>query len=301
MSEEDIKYNNYVVAFIDVLGQKEAFCGLNEFSVIVGGNKDLEDKLLHTHVQTAHHVKGLRDDFKSFFSQYLREGEIPENIPADRIEDFKKIRKVDLKYKSFSDCIQFFTSLNQPECHSPAMNAVYCMLNSCGAMLFSSLADKKVFRAGIDIGIGIEIEDDEVYGPALFRAYDLESKIAQYPRIVIGDELVNYLQALSQGKPQIKNQMKEDIGLCQTMAQECLKIIVKDIDGYIILDYLGDSFSSKAKKMIGKDFMDIFRAAADFVTSEHEKYCDSKNVKLAQRYYLLNQYFLKNKNRILNS
>ncbi len=36
----------------------------------------------------------------------------------------------------------------------------------------------------------------EIYGTALERAYVLESEVAKYPRIVIGDELWKYLNAV---------------------------------------------------------------------------------------------------------
>jgi hypothetical protein len=36
----------------------------------------------------------------------------------------------------------------------------------------------------------------EIYGTALERAYDLESEVAKYPRIVIGDELSKYLNSV---------------------------------------------------------------------------------------------------------
>jgi len=105
------------------------------------------------------------------FIAFLADRPIPLNIPDNKIEIFKEMRKANLKYKYFSDCMQVFTSLKTKKYHSIAINSVYGMLSSCGAMLLLSLAEKKVFRAGIDIGIGIEIDENEVYGPALFRAY----------------------------------------------------------------------------------------------------------------------------------
>jgi hypothetical protein len=48
-------------------------------------------------------------------------------------------------------------------------------------------------RGGIELGLAMDIDNDDIYGPALARAYTLESKVAQYPRIVIGEELILYL------------------------------------------------------------------------------------------------------------
>ena len=44
-------------------------------------------------------------------------------------------------------------------------------------------------RGGIDVGLGLEITADEVYGPALERAHYLESRLADYPCVLVGDEL----------------------------------------------------------------------------------------------------------------
>ena len=52
-------------------------------------------------------------------------------------------------------------------------------------------------RGGLDVGLGVEIAPGEVYGAALERAYQLESEVAQHPRLVIGKELVAYLDFLT--------------------------------------------------------------------------------------------------------
>ena len=76
----------------------------------------------------------------------------------------------------------------------------------------------------------------------IFGTYELESKVAEYPRIVIGQERINYLTQLTNGHKQLPEQDKEDIDLCKLMATRCLKMIVQDLDGVPILDYLGKEF-----------------------------------------------------------
>ncbi len=61
MPNNNINYYYYLVAFIDVLGQKEAFQDL--------GNQSLADnhpKLIEAHKQTAFFVETLRKGFKDF-------------------------------------------------------------------------------------------------------------------------------------------------------------------------------------------------------------------------------------------
>lgn len=294
--KNNFEYQNYVVAFIDVLGQRAAFKPLEKYGIITyEKTEELRPILQGMNRSTTYYVKNLRASFKDLFDVYLKDRPIPVNVPTDKIATFEEMRKANLRYKSFSDSIQIFVSLKTEKYHCNAMNAVYAMLMSCGGLLLSSLAEKKIFRAGLDIGIGVEIDENEVYGPALFRAYNLESQIAQYPRIIVGDTLVNYLQNLSNGIPQMKDQTREDIELCKSMASNCLKMLTTDFDGYIILDYLGEKSEGGIKAALGATFQENFNKAFEFVKKEYEKYALARDTKLAQRYHLLTQYFHKNK------
>lgn len=62
--------------------------------------------------------------------------------------------------------------------------------------MLASLASKHPMRGGIDVGLATEIGPEEIYGTALERGYLLERDVARYPRIVIGDELWKYLNAV---------------------------------------------------------------------------------------------------------
>ena len=291
-----IEYQNYVVTFLDVLGQREVFKAIEKFQLIEHTD-EFKKALGSIHFDSTHNVKNLRDSFVDFFNQLTVERPIPKGIPQNKMEMFKEMRKSNLKYKTFSDSMQFFASLKTDRFHCIAMNSVLTMLTATGGLLLATLAKKKVYRAGIDIGIGAEIEDNEVYGPALFRAYELESKIAQFPRIVVGDALINYLQNLIHKNPQIANQAIEDIELCKVWAEYCFKSLKQDIDGYIILDYLGENFSSGLKEALGDKFQIYFDLAFDFIQSEYLKFKKAKDTKMSQRYYWLLQYFLGYKNR----
>ena len=57
--KKDHNYGNYLVAFIDILGQKEAFQGIN--SVPAEGEEDLKEKLSEAHEQTVHFVEVFRE------------------------------------------------------------------------------------------------------------------------------------------------------------------------------------------------------------------------------------------------
>jgi hypothetical protein len=284
-------YGYYLVAFVDVLGQKEAFRDINAMPE----TEEASQNLLNAHKQTVGFVRRFRDRFRDFFDAYTKEKESEIKIPQEKKEQFNAMRKSILKYTSFSDCIQAYVPLRSEEYHSQCINGVFGVLGACGCMLLQSLSENKSFRAGLEVGIGTELESDELYGPAFFNAYTLESKIAKLPRIVIGEELINYLMHLKNKIQQVPNQKNEDLEVCKIMGENCLKMIVKDIDGQYILDYLGEQFSDNFKKNLSDDgqreYVEICKRAFNFVEQEYERRKQAKDEKLAIRYFMLYNYF----------
>jgi len=289
--KNDFNYCYYLVAFIDVLGQKEAFQGINDLPK----TKEEEQKLIEAHSQTALFIEELSGWFDDYFNAYKDDKESHIEVSAEKKEQFDEMRKVVLKHTRFSDCIQAFVPLQSEKYHSPRMNGIFGILGACGGMLLLSLARKKPFRAGIDIGIATELSTGEAYGPGFFNAYALESRIAQYPRIVIGDSLINYLVNLSNKIQQLPSQTIEDIKLCKSMADSCLKMLVKDLYGHYILDYLGYKFQDNFTKNLPNDqkesTLTAFKLAADFIEGEYKKRKEKRDIKLATRYFMLHNYF----------
>jgi hypothetical protein len=288
MSKGNINYYFYLLAFVDVLGQKEIFQELEQEAL-----SDNHPKLIEAHKQTALFVDKLRSSFKDFFDAYTADKEPSVKVSPDKMDQFKAMLKSNLKHQRFSDSIQAYVCLHTDRYHSNAINGVFGTLLACGGMLLLSLASKKAFRAGIEVGLGTELENGEIYGPVLYKAYELEHKVAEYPRIVIGQELINYLGQLANGHQQMEEQVKEDVDLCKLMATNCLKMIVRDLDGVPILDYLGDEFmrSINESPERAKEYRNVFDLALQFVEAEYAKRKQAGDKKLALRYYLLLNYF----------
>ena len=100
-------------------------------------------------------------------------------------------------------------------------------------------------------------DENEIYGPALSRAYALESKIANYPRVVVGEELIKYLNLI--------RTLNKNSGLSANdrvnalAAEKSIELLTEDDDGYIIVDYLGSYIRNVfPKEIVGK--------AYDFIT-----------------------------------
>lgn len=160
---------------------------------------------------------------------------------------------------------------------------IYSVLMASGLLSLAWLSESQPFRGGIEIGVGAELYESEIYGFPLVEAYNLESRIAQYPRIVIGDQLVGYLEY---HKLEGDKETKEYTQLRITIAEKCLKLLTIDDDGKVIIDYLGEEFQKN-----NDDFQDLAIKAYNYIVQQSEQWKKGKNSKLAFRYTLLRNYF----------
>jgi hypothetical protein len=88
---------------------------------------------------------------------------------------------------------------------------------------------------GLDIG---KPGDPEVYGPVLGNAYTLETKMAEYPRILVSNGLIEYLATMS------RLSQTTPLGrLATSLAGDCKRFITVDTDGKPMLDFLGEQMA----------------------------------------------------------
>lgn len=271
----------YLVAFVDVLGQRHLLRQMR------GLPDETDQKQMAEFIallkKTAGAVKSLRDIFHSFFEGWdNRHLDLNELTPHQK-NLFLQFKGNPLKSHMFSDSVILFLSLRDDVNKGP-MDGVYAILASAASTFLMMLYGGHVVRGGIDIGVGIELRDGELYGAALSRAYELESKAAQYPRIVLGDDLIKYIQF---------HRSKSDgdffVLANKKAAELSARLIAIDNDGLPFLDYLGKGF----KQDIAKDHLnpDIVEKAYDFVMNESAKCQNAMDSKLAFRYTLLRNYF----------
>jgi hypothetical protein len=132
-------------------------------------------------------------DFLGWRSKIAEAGTDPENIGRLRRMILRHTRSLggqqqyaapDIKFSSFSDNVV----VSQPADRSSILH----VLATLGAFQLVSVADGFLVRGGVTIG-PIHHDNVSVFGPALNRAYELESQVAEVPRIVID---TNVLEAL---------------------------------------------------------------------------------------------------------
>lgn len=165
------KYEKRIVAFIDILGFKE----------IVRNSEINSSKieLLYTALN------------------FLKNWEIPEKWDLKYIEieedaQKKNINNFDIRGKTntttFSDSI--VVSVKVDNNVNEMISTLVSNLSYIGANLFEKGIS---FRGAITIGNIIHEENGIVFGQALIDAYQLETKSAKYPRIILSNKLIKEL------------------------------------------------------------------------------------------------------------
>jgi hypothetical protein len=270
----------YLVAFFDLLGQQKE---LREMQTLPTPDDDAAVNNFAARVkQTYGAVKGMRSSFRGFFKSFTQSNIDEYQLDPAQRAIFEQCKSNDIKIQQFSDCIAIFLPLRD-DINKMPMRGVFGVLAAAATTSLSCLAYGQPVRGGIDIGVALEIDEDEIYGPALSRAYSLESSVAQYPRVVVGEELFKYLKVhANQEETTIFSKISKE------SAKSCLKLLAMDDDGYPFIDFLGEYFKESMDETYN---LEIIEKAYDFVLSESEKYQKQRNPKLAFKYTLLRNYF----------
>ncbi len=278
-TDDDLFIGNYVAAFIDILGQRNA---LAAFSVL----PDTSDPQQHAKFvamlkETLGVVQGIHDICKKFFDGYASP-DLDHDIPKEKLETFETMRKMDVRFQRFSDGLVVFHSIANTAVKCPT-RAVFGLLGTCGCACLLGLAAKHPIRGGIELGWGAELWANELYGSVIPKAYTLESEVAQYPRIAIGSDLLAYLHSL-------KNSVEQDIysRFNKQLAQSCLDVMCVDCDGVVIVDYLGEGFKEHMSSCVEPK---VVAAAFRFVLEQLDYWAHRRNTKLVSRYMMLRDYF----------
>jgi hypothetical protein len=267
----------YVVAFLDLLGQQDMFRNMTALPNVE--NPEEVAAFKQKVAELYRPLYGLETFFKASIKPFIEGGgDEMAFLPLEQ-EILKQFRSTPVFYRHFSDSlivhIPLRNDIGRFQCH-----AIYGVLAATAATFLSCLVHSWAIRGGIELGLAMDIEEGEVYGPALARAYRLESRVAQYPRIVIGEELVRYLQIVV-GQQAVTAEEKAHAGF----AARSLGLLAVDDDGCTFLDWLGSDIRSTFQK-----HSEVVRTAYNFIIQESVKHKEARNSKLGFRYTLLRNY-----------
>jgi hypothetical protein len=272
-----IEPNNYtlghhLVAFLDVQGQREKFKELR-----LPQNAEEEAQVKEVLRQTAGFVVDLRNVFQDQF-EIFEEG---ANMGAHTKEPVRP------KFVGFSDSFVTSVPLRGDDAALVRVATVFSALSAAAIVMLTSLARRHPLRGGIDVGLATEIGPGEIYGTALERAFVLESEVAQYPRIVIGDEFWKYLNT---GKTEFEKGSTPVAKSITAIVKRIMGLMAVDGDGKRILDYLGPTMVEHAGPDLPKDVKHMVQPIYEFVLAEQGRQVAKGNAKLIPRYEQFRSY-----------
>lgn len=274
MSGYNINLCDYAVAFVDLLGQKADMPGRH-----LPDNKREAIALVKCSVGK---IVGMQRLFESFYEAHSSGTTLYSQLPKHIQDQTLDMAPGELKRQMFSDGMVVYIPLGRGIIKSP-INSIFVLLIASGLLCATGLAAKGPVRIGIDVAWAVEYKPGELYGSALAHAYNLESEVAKWPRVVVGEGLLGYLQYYAESPgSDISSQFRRE------MAALCRGLISQDIDGQYILHYLGSGFAKAVQSGIDGDIVHRAREFIDFQLAKWEK---EGNSVLAKRYEIVKQYY----------
>ncbi|MGE0558014.1 MAG: hypothetical protein AB7E73_03385 [Burkholderiales bacterium] len=275
--------HNYLISFIDLLGQRDALKGQGllpifeteaDHQTFIGTLKDSIGAILGLQTRAADMLRESQRD--------RPESPFRASLSTEQKALWDEMLRSRVTTQRWSDGLVSFVCLGDKDIKCP-LNGVFDVFGSAGSLCFMGLASRRPLRGAIDVAWGVEIHPGELYGAAVARAYELESTYAQYPRIVIGPRVIRFLEAH-------KNNQEQDVysGNNRALAELCLGMLAQDADGIWILHYLGDQFR---KAVTHRHHSELYSRARQFVEEQLQLHQRTANSKLAFRYSHLLSYF----------
>jgi hypothetical protein len=139
----------------------------------------------------------------------------------------KKLKGVpDVEYVNFSDLTIISTPLRRLEA-PPLGSLFHQLIRLVHAQAILLIEEGILIRGGITVGNLVK-SWGQLFGPAIVRAYEIESEIAKHPRVVIGKEVFTEL-ARNSGLWMHDRESEEE---------SVRDLLRKDDDGEFFIDYL---------------------------------------------------------------
>lgn len=226
---------DHIVCMMDLLGQKDQ---LAKWSVMPTDDV-LTPEMMEAIEASAGAVHWFRTNFEQYFYE-VNKPTIPESLlqtlPDFRRAQYNRVRNLALHSHSFSDTFLFYAPLQTSKKENTIL-PLFGMLFACCWGMLTSLAAERPLRGGLALGVGLELPGHNFYGPALAEAYQLESRVADYPRVAVAGDVIARLEDARS----ITTYYPDDDFLQRASsraADGCLQLLRRDVDNYWIVDYM---------------------------------------------------------------
>ena len=157
---------------------------------------------------------------------------------------------------------------------------VYRMLEASAEVWLLAMRDDLPIRGGIEMGIAIDVGEREVYGHALAEALRLESKVAQYPRIAVGEKLIFLL---NDAVDFAAERSGEEAGLAEILGGLCWRLLDKDEDGQLVVNVASGSVAGRMREHRS----DVLAAVMRNVEAQLKRHECAGDSELVRRYQWL--------------
>lgn len=119
----------------------------------------------------------------------------------------------------FSDCMVVSYRVNE-------RSAVFDLINNIGFVLVDLAGRGFLLRGAVTVGSLLH-DREHLLGPAMITAYELESKVAKFPRVIVDSEVLKFAKAY----PARQNSGDEELKYVS-------KFLREDGDGRLFVDYI---------------------------------------------------------------
>jgi hypothetical protein len=272
---QNLHYRFHCLAWIDILGQSSKLRQLSPKPT-----NDPETRKLVG--ETALYILKLRQMLRDTFERTKQPTPFTDLI-SDEIRQQLARGRESIRYRGFSDSFLMWVSFTSEEERLASIVGVYTCMATCCLFQLSTLCYRQPIRGAIEVGLGVDLSEDEIYGPVLERAYFLEKEKADYPRILVGDALWNYLEALGNIPPATEIDQNTQHLACQAKS-----LVTVDTDGLRMLDFLGRRISDLSPSTERRKF---FSMARDYISEQMQVGQTKGNERHRSRYERLDSYF----------
>ena len=209
---EDGYSGYFIVAFVDLLGTDAK-------NAEIKAQPEFPSEMLEREVGK---VKAFQRNFYRMLDTLVESAaRLNTQRPESENIAIEKLRGNDVISYAFSDSIIFHASLNDKLGREVPVSSCLTIMAALVYVQLWSLSCGHPFRGGVEIGRAAVFNGNQILGPALSDAVKLE-KQAQFPRIIIGEEVRKYLQLFSQLPPDApaKHANRSYAELCRSLICE---------------------------------------------------------------------------------
>ena len=276
MTESQLYFTNYAVAFLDLLGQRAA---MNGESLLPAFTTDTEKNAFTVKAKRIigsigvlqKRARELEQGYKSITFEDLKAA-----LPNEYSAEIDAFTTPQLQTQYWSDGLVLFSPLkgSQPLL---GLSVLYQLIAKSGSICYMGLASGEPVRGGIEIAWGVELNKGELYGPAVARAYELESSVASLPRIVIGENAIRLLAAAAE---------YPGSAFVRATAQSISRQVLRDEKGTYYVHYLSRPIDDEA----AAPHREVYPRALAYIESQLQEH--NVGTKLHMRYSKLRDYFI---------